>query len=122
MRILIAVLVVLVLIGGVAGIATQAYNAGVARGLAEGGRGPVPPGGAPYPYYGPYVYHAPLGFGFFGLLFPLLFVFLLFALFRGFFFRGHWGAHGPWSRGVPPAFDEWHRRAHESGGERGVSA
>jgi hypothetical protein len=22
--------------------------------------------------------------------------------------------HGPWSEGVPPMFNEWHRRAHAS--------
>ena len=31
---------------------------------------------------------------------------------RGLFWRGAWGGRGCGYRGVPPAFDEWHRRAH----------
>ncbi len=121
MRIAVGILVALVVIGGVAGIATHAYNVGVAQGVAESGKVSPPPAGAPYPYYGPYYgpyfYHGPFGFGFFGLLFPLLFIFLLFGLLRGAFGRRHgWWAHsyGPGGKGVPPMFEEWHRRAHES--------
>ena len=45
--------------------------------------------------------------------FLLFFLFLFFGL-RGLFWRGRrgggWGyRHG----GIPPAFEEWHRRAHE---------
>jgi hypothetical protein len=106
-----------------AAIGTSIYRAGVAQGLAEAGRLPAPGVGAvPYPYYGPW-YHGPFGFGF---LFPLLFFFLIFALFRGLFWGRHWGglngwvsSRGPWKSEVPPPFEEWHRRAHESMREGG---
>jgi len=122
MRILVGILLVLVVAGGVAGIATYSYNSGVAQGLAESGKLPAPgTGGGPYPVYPypgyPYGYgfHGPFGFGFFGFLWPLLFIFLVFALLRG--VRGYgWGHHG----GVPHRFEEWHRRAHESKGTTGT--
>ena len=126
-RTILAILAVLVLIAGAVGIGVYAYNAGVAQGLVDSGRlvAPAPgaaPGTVPYPYYGygPF-FGRPFGFGFgfLGCLFPLLFFILLFALIRGLFWRGRWGwgPYGPrgnWSQGVPPPFEEWHRRAHES--------
>jgi hypothetical protein len=125
MRIAIGILVALLVIGAVAGVGVRIYDMGVARGLAESGRTPTPPSGGPppnygpYPYYGPF-YHGPFGFGFFGLLFPVLFLFLIFALVKGLFWRP-WRWHGPGghgsTRGVPPMFEEWHRRAHESTGD-----
>ncbi len=121
MRVFWIVLLVVAAVAVVAGIASNAYQAGLARGQAEPGQtappqaGP-PPGTYPYPYYYGPSWHRPFGFGFFGFLFPLLFIFLLFGLLRGAF----WGWRGPWHygagrQGVPPAFEEWHRRAHESG-------
>lgn len=79
-------------------------------------------------YYGPYEF-GPFGgwgfgwgfgpFGFLRCLIPLFFFFLLFALLRGLFWRrwgGGWG-HRHWGpgpgQGVPPPFEEWHKRAHE---------
>ncbi len=117
-RIVLAVLLVLVLVALVAGVGIYAFNAGVAQGMVTTGKITVPDQGtAPYPYYGPFFYRPfGFGFGFLGCLFPLLFFFLIFALFRFIFWRGAWGWHGPrryWGEGVPPAFDEWHRRAHE---------
>jgi hypothetical protein len=57
----------------------------------------------------------------FGLfLFPLFF-FLVFALLRGFFWRGRWGGPGGpggpggWGGAPPPWFEEWHRREHAGG-------
>ena len=99
----VAVIVALVLIAvALAGvIGTTAYRAGLARGLAEAGHVP-----------GPWVYH-----GLFwhpgGFLFPLLGLFLVLALVRGLFWRG-WCGRDAWRTGVPPAFEEWHRRAHQS--------
>ena len=109
--------VALVLVGTLAFLAvgTTAYRAGMARGVAESGKLVGPDAGRfLYPYPPPYWGH-PYGFGFGGFLFPLLFLFLLFGAFR----RRHWGggcAGGPdrWAGGVPPRFEEWHRRAHES--------
>ncbi len=109
------VLVALILILGAAGAAVYVYNMGVAQGLAQSGKLVAPePGGVPYPYYGGPFFFRPFGFGFLGLLFPLFFFLLFFALLRGIFWGGRWGRHyDRWGRGVPPAFDEWHRRAHE---------
>jgi hypothetical protein len=129
MRIAIGIVLVLALAAGVAGVVTHAYNLGVAQGLAQSGKVPVPgPGVGPfpvYPYspygypYGYYPFHGPFGFGFFGFLGPILFVFLVFALLRVLFWRGHgWGGHS--ARGVPQRFEEWHRRAHESQGQTGT--
>jgi hypothetical protein len=106
MRIAMGMLIALVLVAGVAGVATHAYNAGIVQGLAQAG--------APNPAYGPYFHHGPFGFGFFGLLFPLLFIFLLFKLLGGAFGRRHCGT------GVPQMFEEWHRRAHEPKGNAGT--
>lgn len=115
-RVVFAVLIALVLIAGALGIGAYAYQAGVAQGMIDSGRVVPPPAGAPfYPYYGPFFFR-PFGWGFglLGCLFPLLFFLLFFALLRGFFWRGRWGGQREWQNGLPPAFDEWHRRAHES--------
>ncbi len=113
-RIVLGIVLVLVAVVGAVAIGTNAYHAGIARGLEESGKLPAPGAGAPpYPYYGPHGYYGPYwhhGFGF-GFLFPLLFLFLIFSLFRG---RHCGGRHGSWkTAGVPPMFEEWHRRAHE---------
>ena len=85
-------------------IGIGAYNAGAAHALAEGG-GHV---------------HWGHGSGVFPL-FPLFFVFFLFFIMRGLWWGAMWrGGWGPGWRyryrrydgGVPPEFEEWHRRAH----------
>ena len=94
-------------------IGIGAYNAGVAQGIAQSGQAIAaqPPAGTPV-----YFYPRPWGYGFFPFfpIFPILFfVFLFFGL-RGLFWRGRWGGgYGYRHGGVPPAFEEWHRRAHE---------
>jgi len=121
----------LVLIAAISGITFFAFRAGVAQGspitieAPSGDANAVP---APYPYYG-YGYgmpfHRPFGFGYgfgcFGPLLVLLLVFLAIKSFRFLFWGprwgwGHHGGHGPWGRnwenGVPPMFDEWHKRSH----------
>ncbi len=127
------IVMALVLIGAIAGIGLFAYYAGNAHGLAqnvqvEAGTAPT----APLPYYYGYPY-GPHFFGFGGLgllgcLVPLFLIFLAFSALRGLFwfgprrwhFRHHgpWGMHsesepGDWDKGVPPMFEEWHRRSHE---------
>ena len=96
----------------VVAIGVAAYDAGVAHGLAQQVSVTAGPGAYPYPYY----WHRPWGFGiFFPLLFALLFLRLVFwgALgHRRFYGRGYCGG-GRYD--VPPAFEEWHRRAHERG-------
>lgn len=119
------ILSALVLIAAIAGIAFFAFQAGVAKGspvTIEAPAGQTAPVG-PYPYgygYGMRFYH-PFGFGFgcFGILIPLFLFFLAAKAFRLLFWgpRWGWGHHGPWrhgwgERGVPPMFDEWHKRSH----------
>ena len=125
----------LVLLAAITGIAFFAYNAGVIHGAALDLKPLIaqaqsqPP--VPMPIYGAQgmmFHHMPFfGFGCFGILIPLFLLFLAFAAMRhliwgpGFGWRhrmhmhgmhGHWGEKGPWGEGVPPMFDEWHRRAH----------
>ena len=115
----------LVLIAAIAGIAFFTFQAGVAQGspiTIKAPEGQVAP--APYPYYG-YGYgmpfHHPLGFGYglgcFGLLIPLFLFFLAMKAFRFMFWGPRWGhMHGHhgrhWEGGVPPMFEEWHKKAH----------
>ena len=111
----------LVLIAAIAGIAYFAFQAGVAQGspiTLQAPSGETVP--APYPYYS-YGFHRPwgFGFGFFGFLILIFLFFMVMRAFRFLFWgaRGGWGHHhGPWGRhwenGIPPMFDEWHRRAH----------
>ena len=91
-------------------VAIVAYNLGFSHGLAQqlvAQAGQVPP------YLYPYGWYKPWGFGFgFSILF---FILLWFVLARAFFWGRRWRygyGHLAW-RGVPPMFDEWHRRAHE---------
>lgn len=131
-KIVLSVLVVLVLIAGAAGVGAVAFRAGVTYGIAQSDKvaaaiesrpEAAPP--APYPYYGYAPFARPHFFGFspgpLGCLLPLLFLFLLFGLFRFAFRPWGWGWHrgwhhggpGPWGKdGLPPMFEEWHRRAH----------
>jgi len=120
----------LVLVAVIAAIGYFAYQAGVAQGspiTIEAPSGETAP--MPYPYYGwgmPF-HHRPFGFGF-GFFGFLILLFLFFAALRALRFlfwgpRWGWGhhgghGHGPWGHwenGVPPMFEEWHKRAH---GER----
>jgi hypothetical protein len=108
---LIAILVLIV--GGA--IAVGAYDAGIAQGAAQlvaPAANGAPPAVA---YYGrPYGW----GFGFFpfGFLFPILGLFLFFALMRALIWSGrgygHHGWYGDSQPGVPGRFEEWHKRAH----------
>jgi hypothetical protein len=121
MRILWRVLAAVVLIGAIIGIGVFAYNIGVGQGLAQ--KIPIPtgqPAQIPYFYYGhPFGF----GFGFLGCLVPLFLLFLVFGSMRALFWHGpmmgwrhmhgrRWGWHDPEDKGVPPFFEEWHRRAH----------
>ena len=101
MRGTIAIIVTL-LIAAIVGVG--AYQLGLAQGAGVPAVGTV----APVVYYHPF-----FGFGFFGLLFPLLFLFLIFGLVRaaagaG---RGRYGTWGSWSD-REARFEEWHRRMH----------
>ncbi len=92
----IAIGLIIAFIAGVAG-----YELGLTQTIAAGGAAvPV----APY-------YFAPYHFGFFGLLFPLLFVFLIFGLGRALFWGGHGYRRGPWAD-REAMLDDWHKRQH----------
>jgi hypothetical protein len=97
------------IIAGAAAIGIGAYNAGVAQGIAESDRViTAPAAGTPYVY----VWPRPWGFGFFPF-FPIFFFLLFFFVVRGLLWRGPWRrGWGHRYDGVPPAFEEWHRRAH----------
>ena len=110
MRPLLAAILILVLGGA---IAVGAYEAGLAQSAAQV---VVPAAGAApvVAYYGhPYGW----GFGFFpfGFLFPILGLFLFFALIRVVVGGRHYGGrgwYGDGQSGVPGRFEEWHKRAH----------
>jgi len=104
-----ALAIAALVIAGATAIGIGAYNAGVAEGIAEGGRAIAAlPAGTPYVYIWP----RPWGFGFFPI-FPIFFLLFFLFVVRGLVWRGPWRAGwGCRYDGVPPAFDEWHRRAH----------
>ena len=109
----------LVLIAAIAGIGFFAYQAGVAHGspvTIQAPSGQTVP--APYPYYGYGMPFHPWGFGFLGCLIPLFLFFIVFGAFRFLLWGPRWGwrHHGPWQYrwgegGVPPMFEDWHKRA-----------
>jgi len=120
-----SLLVVIVL----AGIGVGIYNAGLQQGIAQSAN--LPAGTVPYAYYG---WHG--GGGIFGLLFPILFLFLLFGIARAAFGHrrgwghgygpgyGKWGSGPGWmggtSSGTGNPRDQWvadmHRKLHEAEG------
>jgi len=137
-RILAAILLVAVLAIGGGLIATTAYQAGLGTAIktatGDAGTAVTPVVVTPaYGYgYGP-GWHPGFGFGFFGFLGTLFFLFIVFALLRAIFWRGGpgrrgwgpggWGGYGygkgpdgsgngPWENHANQSFDEWHRRAH----------
>lgn len=109
-----AVLVLVLALAAAAAIGAGAYQAGVQHGFVEAGRtAAVPLEGTSHVYIVPGSGFGPWP-GFFPL-FPLVagFFFVAFVV-RGLAWRGR--GCGPGGRrrdGVPPAFEEWHRRAHE---------
>jgi hypothetical protein len=77
-------IIVTLVIAAIVGVG--AYQLGVAQGLAATGTAVAPT-----------LYYHPFFFGGFGFLFPLLFIFLIFALIRGAIGRGRgWGYGGGW--------------------------
>ena len=133
-RIVFGILLTIVLVLGGGLIAASAYQAGLASGLSQGASTVA----VPVVAYG-YGWQ-PFGFGLFGFLGVLFFLFIVFGLIRavvgwGGPGRGGWGGrgghgHGPGSSGGPGSdgpggwrsgpweqhahetFDDWHRRAH----------
>jgi hypothetical protein len=103
-RLLVATGSVVILLGVMSAIGVSAYNAGVAYGIASSGQLAVEQGGR--------AVQPPWGSGFVWFPFPLLLLFSFLFLLRGFFWGGPWRARYRYDHGVPPFFDEWHRRVH----------
>jgi hypothetical protein len=84
-----------------------AYQLGLSQGLATA----LPAGAAPAAYYG--YPHWGFGFGFLGLLFPLLFFFLIFGALRAAWWGGR-GGYGPkgWGGNGRARIEELHRELH----------
>lgn len=124
------VLAILLVVGLLAGIGVSVYNAGVSQGLAQNVSAAA--SGAPAVVYGYPGYYGPhWGFGFFGIFFWILGIFLIFALVRAAFGWGRWGrgrwggypggyggGHGPGSHEDRrrEMLDDWHRSAHDPDG------
>jgi hypothetical protein len=108
-----AIVLLLLVLAGAAAIGVASYNAGVQHGFVEASRTAALPPEGTRPVY---VWAGPWHPGYFPV-FPFFFGFLIVVLvLRGLWWRGSWrrGDWGPGRHdGVPPAFDEWHRRAHE---------
>lgn len=127
------------ILAGVVAVALYAYNLGLGQGvlhasqtvylnvenlyannadLAESGQTPAQqPGPVSQAYPGRPFHYGPFGFAGLRCLVPLLFLAFFFVIVRHLRWRRHW--HGEWhhhhgERGLPPFFEEWHRRAHES--------
>jgi hypothetical protein len=96
----------------VAGIGMAAYNLGVSHGLAT--TTAAAPAGAPYVVVAPRYWGGP---GPFFPFFPLFWLLIVFVLVRGAFWRGRWQGV-PHGCGVPPQFEDWHRRAHAADDRR----
>jgi hypothetical protein len=122
------IIALLLLVGLVVLAGSAVYNAGVSAGIAAD-VGSAIASGEPVPVgvYGPYVGHRwgwggwGWGGGFFGILFGILFLFLIFGLLRAAFGWGRWGG-GPggykgsgWDHHRSrrhEQFEEWHREQH----------
>ena len=124
MRTVFSVILGLVFLAILGGIGVSIYDAGVTAGLAQTGTA-AGAAVAPYVYYGGW-HGFGLGFGFLGLLFPILFLFLIFGLIRAALFGGRrgWG-HGDhgwhggpdgWRSDRERYLSDLHRRMHEAEG------
>ena len=118
----------LVLLAALAGIAFFAFQAGVAKGSPVTIEAPAGQTAPMIPYYGhgygmPFHRHFGFGLGCFGPLLGFFLIVLAFKSFRMLLWGPRWGRmghhgghHGPWGRhwenGVPPMFEEWHKKAH----------
>ena len=111
-------LVLLAVIGAIAFVAFQA-------GIAQGSPVTIEGQSAPMPFYG-YGYGIPFhhfgwGFGCLGPIFAVFLLVLALKAFRVMMWGPRWGwggRHAHWGeRGVPPMFEEWHKRAHGDAAE-----
>jgi hypothetical protein len=123
-RTIFRLVVALGLVVAIGAAGAWAYQAGLAAGIAHGG------GTLTDPRVG-YGWHPfGIGFGFFGFLGTILFLFLVFGLVRALVWGGRgpgWRGPGGWDADHDRAgwssreerFEHWHRRLHET--ERGQS-
>ncbi len=126
-KIVLGILAAILFFCALASIGSFAYNAGVAQGAlsrVELAPAPAAPAPAPAPVapsypYDPYGRHWGFGWNIFGFLGPLFVFLILFAIFRRLLWGPRWGwghrRYWGWGYGAPPAFDEWHRQAHQAG-------
>ena len=126
------VLMLILVVGVLAGIGVGAYNAGVSQGLADAAIAAQASGDTPAvvvpSYVGHYGYgwgHGGWGFGFFGIFFWILGFILIFALLRAAFGWGRWGGGGPgrggWNRDerIAEMHRDLHRRDEQAPGSTG---
>lgn len=125
----------LLVLGLIAGAGAFGYRAGFTKGIAhapevaaaieksaENGQVALisPMYGYGYGYPHPYGFGHPHFFNpFSAICLSIFFLFLFFGAMKMLFFRRMrhgWGHHGHWRKewegGVPPFFEEWHKRAH----------
>jgi hypothetical protein len=127
LRVIFSIVLIVLVLGGAAVLGWMAYNAGLAQGVAQNNVAVAPQasGSAAIPVYPFRQWAGPwygFGFGPLACLFPLLFVFLVFALIRSVFWMGMgghrfggWGPRGPLGdrqQGFREMAEEWHRQAH----------
>ena len=104
-------LAILLILGAVI-VGAIGYQIGISQAVSV-----VAPGATAVPAVYPYFWQpfGFFGFGFLGLLFPLLFIFLIFGLIRGIAGGGRWGGYGKggWYGGDRRAMlEQWHRELH----------
>jgi hypothetical protein len=97
---LIVVAIIAVVVGAFA------YQLGLSQGLAT----TIPAGAAPVAYYG--YPHWGFGFGFLGLLFPLLFLFLIFGALRAAVWGGRGHGYRGWGGDGRSRIEELHNELH----------
>lgn len=113
-----AIVLTILVLGGLGAIGYEIFQNGYQQGLVENAEVLAPAAGVVY-YPGWY------GFGFFGLFFKLLFLFLIIGFFsRMFFWRRRWGSHARWAgrdwsgpehgheSPMGHKFSEWHEHQH----------
>jgi hypothetical protein len=83
------------------------YQIGLSQGLAT----TLPAGAAPVAYYGYPHWGFGFGFGFLGLLFPILFLFLIFGAMRAAWWGGRGGYGRGWGNGRE-RIEQLHRELH----------
>jgi hypothetical protein len=116
-RIGLKLLFLVLLMAAAVGAGFYGYNLGLSRGLAESA---IAAAGSAAPGTQVVFWPRPWGFGFgFFPFAPLFFILFWVLIARALFWRGAGWRRGygygygcGYGGGVPPAFEEWHRRAH----------